>query len=108
MNKFTFNKDNHLLTNVAFMDEGSMVNASLFLNWLEAIDNNTKIVICGDHKQLPPIGFGNIFSDFSACRIGFVNLLTTELSNTSIKSDNHFKEVLALLQEKQVRGNRQL
>lgn len=52
LNKFTFNKDNHLLTNVAFMDEGSMVNASLFLNWLEAIGNNTKIVICGDHKQL--------------------------------------------------------
>lgn len=63
LNKFTFNKDNHLLTDVAFMDEGSMVNASLFLNWLEAIGDGTKIVICGDHKQLPPIGFGNVFSD---------------------------------------------
>lgn len=63
LNNFIFNKDNHLITNVAFLDEGSMVNASLFLHWLEAIDDNTRIIIAGDHKQLPPIGFGNIFSD---------------------------------------------
>lgn len=63
VNNFTFNKDNHMITSVAFLDEGSMVNASLFLHWLEAIDDNTRIVISGDHKQLPPIGFGNIFSD---------------------------------------------
>lgn len=63
INKFTFCKDNKLLTNVAFLDEGSMVNASLFLAWLEAIDDNTRIIICGDHKQLPPIGYGNVFSD---------------------------------------------
>ena len=63
LNKFTFNKDNHMITSVAFLDEGSMVNASLFLHWLEAIDDNTRIIISGDHKQLPPIGFGNVFSD---------------------------------------------
>lgn len=63
LNEFTFNKDNHMIVSVAFLDEGSMVNASLFLNWLEAIDDNTRIVISGDHKQLPPIGFGNVFSD---------------------------------------------
>ncbi len=63
LNDFAFNKDNHLITSVAILDEGSMVNASLFLHWLEAIDDNTRIVISGDHKQLPPIGFGNIFSD---------------------------------------------
>lgn len=63
LNDFTFNKDNHMITSVAFLDEGSMVNASLFLHWLEAIDDNTRIIISGDHKQLPPIGFGNVFSD---------------------------------------------
>ena len=63
LNEFTFNKDNHMITSVAFLDEGSMVNASLFLHWLEAIDDNTRIIISGDHKQLPPIGFGNVFSD---------------------------------------------
>lgn len=63
INEFTYNKDNKMMTNVAFLDEGSMVNASLFLTWLEAIDDNTRIIICGDHKQLPPIGYGNVFSD---------------------------------------------
>lgn len=63
LNKFTYDKDNHLMTDVAFLDEGSMVNASLFLHWLEAIGDNTRIIISGDHKQLPPIGFGNVFSD---------------------------------------------
>ncbi|MDY4820021.1 MAG: AAA family ATPase [Bacilli bacterium] len=63
LNEFTYNKDNHMITSVAFLDEGSMVNASLFLHWLEAIDDNTRIIISGDHKQLPPIGFGNVFSD---------------------------------------------
>lgn len=63
LNEFTFNKNNHMITSVAFLDEGSMVNASLFLHWLEAIDDNTRIIISGDHKQLPPIGFGNVFSD---------------------------------------------
>lgn len=63
LNDFTFNKDNRMITSVAFLDEGSMVNASLFLHWLEAIDDNTRIIISGDHKQLPPIGFGNAFSD---------------------------------------------
>ena len=63
LNDFTYNKDNHLITDVAFLDEGSMVNASLFLHWLEAIGDNTIIIISGDHKQLPPIGFGNVFSD---------------------------------------------
>lgn len=63
VNDFIYNKDNHMITSVAFMDEGSMVNASLFLSWVEAIDDKTRIVISGDHKQLPPIGFGNVFSD---------------------------------------------
>lgn len=63
LNQFIFNKDNHMIVNVAYMDEGSMTNASLFLHWLEAIDDNTRIIISGDHKQLPPIGFGNVFSD---------------------------------------------
>lgn len=63
INKFQFNKDNKLVSDVVFLDEGSMVNARLFLDWLEAIDDNTQIIISGDYRQLPPIGYGNIFSD---------------------------------------------
>lgn len=63
INKFMFGENNPLITDMAFMDEGSMTNASLFLYWLKAIGDNTRIVISGDHKQLPPIGYGNVFSD---------------------------------------------
>lgn len=62
-NKYTFNKYCKLNTDIAVLDEGSMVNASLFLAWLQAIDDRTRIIISGDHKQLPPIGYGNVFSD---------------------------------------------
>lgn len=61
--QFMFNRDTPMVTDVAFLDEGSMVGASLMMHWLEAISGQTRIIISGDHKQLPPIGFGNVFSD---------------------------------------------
>lgn len=66
-NKFDYNKDCKLISPVVLMDEASMVNVQIFLAWLEAIGDDTKIIICGDYKQLPPIGFGNIFSDLIHC-----------------------------------------
>lgn len=63
VNKFTYNKDNPLIADVVFIDEASMINAKLFWDLLQAISDKTRIIISGDHKQLPPIGYGNIFSD---------------------------------------------
>ena len=62
-NNFEYNKFNKLLIGALIIDEGSMIGASLFNSLLEAVDENTMIIISGDHKQLPPIGWGNIFSD---------------------------------------------
>lgn len=62
-NESVYNSTNPMPCDVAFLDEGSMVNAVLFLQWLSAIGPHTNIIISGDYKQLPPIGFGNIFSD---------------------------------------------
>lgn len=63
LNIFEYNKDYQLLDKIVFLDEGSMVNANIFLHWLEAINPDARIIICGDDKQLPPIGYGNVFSD---------------------------------------------
>ncbi len=60
---FKYNKNNKLIAQAVFIDEGSMVSAILFRKWLDAVGNDTRIIISGDHKQLPPIGYGNIFSD---------------------------------------------
>lgn len=63
LNEFEYNYNHPLPTDVVLIDEASMINAQLFLDLLLAINENTRIVICGDHMQLPPIGYGNIFSD---------------------------------------------
>ena len=63
LNEFTYNYNNPIPTDVVFIDEASMINARLFYDLLSAINYNTRIIISGDHMQLPPIGFGNVFSD---------------------------------------------
>lgn len=62
-NKFKYNKDNPLPFNVLFIDEGSMISADIFYLIFQAIKSQTKLIICGDNGQLPPIGYGNIFND---------------------------------------------
>jgi exodeoxyribonuclease V alpha subunit len=63
LNEFSFNEKNPLPYNVILVDECSMINARLFYDLLQATRLGTKIIMCGDDKQLPPIGFGNIFSN---------------------------------------------
>lgn len=63
LTKFTYDHDNPLKTDVVFVDESSMINARLFYDLLSAIDDNTRLILSGDHMQLPPLGYGCIFSD---------------------------------------------
>ena len=60
---FLHNSLNQLPFDVIILDEASMVNAGLFYSLLVAVRPGTKLIICGDHMQLPPIGYGNVFSD---------------------------------------------
>ncbi|MCM1168123.1 MAG: AAA family ATPase, partial [Ruminococcus sp.] len=60
---FKFNKDNRLYCEMLVIDEASMINLEIFCGILEAIQIGTKVIICGDDEQLPPIGCGNIFHD---------------------------------------------
>lgn len=61
--EFAHNKENPLPCDVLILDEASMVNASIFHSLLCALRKGTKVIICGDDEQLPPIGCGNIFHD---------------------------------------------
>lgn len=76
--KFTFNEDNPIYSNVVFLDEGSMVSSSLFLSLVKALSKNTRFIVSGDHKQLPPIGYGNTFSDL-------IDILNKECVNNLTK-----------------------
>ena len=62
-NNFLYNSKNPLPYDVVFIDEASMINQELFWDLLSAVRLGSRVIICGDEKQLPPIGVGNIFHD---------------------------------------------
>jgi len=55
-----YNKDTHHLI---IVDEFSMVDLLLFDNLLKGLTRNIKLVIVGDHNQLPSVGCGNVLKD---------------------------------------------
>lgn len=61
--KFLHCHNNPLCADVIFVDECSMINSEIFLALVSAIKEGSKVILCGDNRQLPPIGYGNIFSD---------------------------------------------
>jgi ATP-dependent exoDNAse (exonuclease V), alpha subunit - helicase superfamily I member len=60
---FTYNHFNPLPYDVILLDEASMVNVPIFYALLSAIKEGSRVIVCGDDKQLPPIGYGNVFGD---------------------------------------------
>ena len=73
---FSYNEKNKLKCDVLIVDEFSMVNISLFVSLLKAIDTTkTKILLVFDEYQLASIGCGNIAHDiiesgvFPVCRL---------------------------------------
>lgn len=63
LSSFTHDYDNPLNTDVVFVDESSMINAKLFLDLVLAIGHNTRLILSGDHMQLPPLGYGCVFDN---------------------------------------------
>ncbi len=61
---FTYNQNNPLDVDVVVIDEASLYAAKLFLSTLRAIDfRRTRLIIVGDHKQIPSVGAGRILAD---------------------------------------------
>lgn len=74
---FCHNHDNPLQADVLFLDEASMVNVDIFYHLVCAVKEGARVILCGDNRQLPPIGAGNIFSDLLEYSKDFnVNKLT--------------------------------
>lgn len=62
-NGFEYNHDNPLEADVILIDECSMINSYIYHSIVSAVKEGAKIIMCGDNRQLPPIGYGNIFGD---------------------------------------------
>jgi exodeoxyribonuclease V alpha subunit len=84
--KFTFDANNRMDYDVVFIDEASMLNCTLFYQIVSAIKEGAKVIICGDHAQLPPIGAGNIFSDLLHLKDDFNILILTKVHRQAEKS----------------------
>lgn len=62
-NTFLVNEDNKSNVRFVIVDEVSMLDTYLFNNLLLGIEPDTKIVLIGDHNQLPSVGPGQILKD---------------------------------------------
>lgn len=59
------------------VDESSMVDILLFADLLQRIDfTQTRLLLVGDHNQLPPVGAGNVLRDILAFKLAPSTILT--------------------------------
>ena len=65
-----------LKSDVVIIDETSMLDTELFANLLRAIKPEAKLILVGDHNQLPSVGPGNILHDLIQSEIIPVTELT--------------------------------
>ena len=65
--KFAKNGENQLQCELLIVDEFSMVDTWLCAALLEAVSENTRIVLVGDADQLPSVGPGNVLNDLLSC-----------------------------------------
>lgn len=98
---FEYNKDNKLdAYDMIIIDEFSMVDVYLAYSLFSALSENTKVVIVGDHNQLPPIGAGGIFIDMlkynKSTKRDNINAVT-ELTNVMRQAGNLKKNSVDIL-----------
>ena len=67
--RFFYDEDNPLLTDVIIVDEMSMVDVMLMRALLRATPSGTHLIMVGDADQLPPVGPGNVLRDVIASGI---------------------------------------
>lgn len=67
--KFTANEENQLGYDVYLMDEATMTNGELFLSFLKAIPDGSKVVFAGDIQQLTPVGSCQVFADILSSNV---------------------------------------
>ncbi|MEO6814843.1 MAG: AAA family ATPase [Ginsengibacter sp.] len=80
---FKHNRQNPLNYDVVIIDESSMIDVALFAKLLDAIGDETKLILLGDKDQLASVEAGSLFGDlcqvreklnvFSEERIDFIN-----------------------------------
>lgn len=99
---FKHNSTNPIDADVVIVDESSMIDVALFAKLLDAIGDNTRLILLGDKDQLASVEAGSLFGDlcqalpnlnmFSQQRASLINQLTSQsatLSSTHILKEIH-------------------
>lgn len=60
---FKFNKENKLPYDLVVIDEASMLDITMWVRLIRALDENTKLVVLGDKDQLASVEAGSILGD---------------------------------------------
>lgn len=59
------NKSPHLFEEMIIIDECSMIDVELWSILLSAVGPNSRLILLGDHHQLPPVEGGTLFAELS-------------------------------------------
>jgi exodeoxyribonuclease V alpha subunit len=86
---FQFNAETQLDYDVIIVDEVSMMDINLAWNLFRAIDARcTRVILVGDHNQLPPVGPGNLLRDIITHEIIPVSKLKTIIRQAGKLQEN--------------------
>lgn len=77
------------------LDEASMIDTATLHEIISAMPNGARLLMVGDHGQLPPVGFGQVFHDLVADGKHVANL-TTVLRQAN---DNPIPSTAALIRQ---------
>ncbi|HOJ64711.1 MAG TPA: AAA family ATPase [Spirochaetota bacterium] len=82
---FNYNKKKKLLVDLILIDEASMIDLVVFRKLLEAIPDESNLVIVGDKDQLPSVNTGSVFSNLIENNFDFkIELQKQYRSNSNI------------------------
>lgn len=82
---FRHNAENPVNFDVVIIDESSMIDVALFSKLLQAIGNNTRLILLGDKDQLASVEAGSLFGDLCNAQPEFlISKERAELINSFI------------------------
>ncbi|MFC5282041.1 exodeoxyribonuclease V subunit alpha [Pedobacter alpinus] len=109
---FKHNQQNPLLFDILIVDESSMIDVALFAKLLNAVGQNTKLILLGDKDQLASVEAGSLFGDlcmaqsqlnvFSSKRLSlinsFINEESSKIPSNELKESEHplFQHIVEL------------
>ena len=76
INRFVYNENNTLKTDVVIVDEVSMVDVALMNHLCKALPRDCKLILVGDKDQLPSVGAGNVLDDIIKSEVITISMLT--------------------------------